>query len=56
MMDRILDPEAQDVLARGRFRSLHQVYLAVSTVQWSAGLIHLWCLIAAWHAVRSRPD
>jgi hypothetical protein len=56
VMDRVLDPDAQAVLLRRRFRSLHQVYLAVSTVQWAAGLIHLWCLMVAWHVVRPATD
>jgi hypothetical protein len=46
VMDRLLDPAAKAVLDPGRFDDLHVVYLTSSTVQWAAGMIHVWCAVA----------
>jgi len=46
MMDRLLDPASKHVLDYDRFDRLHYVYLMSSTVQWAAGLLHVWCAVA----------
>jgi hypothetical protein len=46
MMDRYLDVGTKHVLDYERFDHLHYVYLMSSTVQWAAGLIHVWCAVA----------
>lgn len=46
MMDRLLDSGAKHVLDYDRFDRLHYVYLMSSTVQWAAGLLHVWCAVA----------
>lgn len=46
MLDRLLDPRARSILDEGRFDLLHRIYLAASTVQWAAGVVHVWCVAA----------
>ena len=45
MLDRLLDAQAREIVDGEQFRPLHRMYLNVATVQWAAGLIHLWCLM-----------
>lgn len=45
-MDRLLDPRAKTVLDDARFYQLHVVYLTSSTIQWVAGVLHVWCAVA----------
>ena len=47
LLDRLLDPVAREVLDRGRFDVLHRVYLMSQSVQWAAGVIFVWCAVAA---------
>jgi hypothetical protein len=46
VMDRLLDARARAVLDYNRFDVLHAVYVTSSTVQWAAGLLHVWCAVA----------
>jgi hypothetical protein len=46
LMDRLLDAGAKHVLDYERFDRIHYVYLMSSTVQWAAGLVHVWCAVA----------
>src|SRR5881394_2353867 len=41
-LDNMLNTDTHQILDRLRFRSLHNTYLTVSTVQWAAGLLHVW--------------
>ena len=41
-MDAILDSEAMEIFNRAAFASWHQKYLLATTVQWLAGMAHLW--------------
>ena len=45
-MDRLLDPQAREVLDYNRFDTLHWIYLMSSTIQWVAGLLHVWSAVA----------
>ncbi|HWE96514.1 MAG TPA: hypothetical protein VG269_21310 [Tepidisphaeraceae bacterium] len=45
-LDRLLDQQAREVLDYDRFDMLHRLYLMSSTVQWGAGLLHVWCAVA----------
>jgi hypothetical protein len=45
-LDRLLDPEAREVLDYDHFDMLHRVYLMSSTAQWAAGVLHVWCAVA----------
>ena len=45
MMDRLLDTKARAILDDAQFIRLHVVYLTSSTVQWLAGLVHVWCAV-----------
>jgi hypothetical protein len=47
-LDELLDPENMMVLDRHRFRSLHERYLIVSTVQWAGCLLLTALTIRAW--------
>jgi len=47
-MDELLDPEDAMVLDGRRFRSLHERYLIVSTVQWAGCLLLTALTIRAW--------
>src|SRR6266851_5539710 len=47
-LDNVLDTHTHQILDRLCFRSLHNTYLTVSTVQWAAGLLHLWFALAVW--------
>jgi hypothetical protein len=45
-LDRLLDPQAREVLDYDRFDMMHRVYLMSSTFQWAAALLHVWCALA----------
>lgn len=48
-MDRLLITEPhRAIIDEPRFESLHRVYLVSTTVQWAAGLLHVWCICLAW--------
>ena len=47
-LDELLVPQDAVVLDRYRFRSLHQSYLIVSTVQWAGCLLLTALTISAW--------
>ena len=46
LMDRLLDAGARSVLDSDRFGTLHSVYVSSSTLQWAAGMLHVWCALA----------
>jgi hypothetical protein len=46
MMDRLLDGQAREVLDSIRFNRLHNLYLTVQTIQWGAGLLHVWFAVS----------
>lgn len=46
-LDRLLDLHARTILDYDRFDELHRIYLMGATVQWGAGMIHVWCALAA---------
>jgi hypothetical protein len=45
-MDRLLDASAKMVLDYDRFDTLHTLYLTSSSIQWAAGVVHVWCAAA----------
>jgi hypothetical protein len=45
MLDGTLSSNGQEILDYNRFIGLHRAYLTVSTAQWCAGLLHVWCLV-----------
>jgi len=47
-MDRGLEPATFTIRSRPHFRSLHEGYLAVSTVQWALGLLLLTLTVLLW--------
>jgi hypothetical protein len=44
-LDALLEPNSQNIVDYDRFLFLHRVYLGISTIQWSAALLHAWCLL-----------
>ena len=48
MMDRLLDPQAREILDESKFSTLHDVYVWVSTIQWCTALLFLFAMLWAW--------
>jgi hypothetical protein len=48
-MDTLLNVERERVLDRALFRTLHRVYLWVSTVQWGAALVLILATVHTWN-------
>ncbi|HLX62896.1 MAG TPA: hypothetical protein VKX17_16590 [Planctomycetota bacterium] len=47
MLDAGINPDASRPIHNpAQFRHLHQIYLLLTTIQWLAAMIHLWCLTA----------
>jgi len=44
-LDAVLERESQEIVNYHHFLWLHRAYLAISTAQWAAGLLHVWCLL-----------
>lgn len=55
-LDELLAPEDILVLDRRRFRTLHERYLIVSTVQWAGCLLLSWLTIRAWRDESARES
>jgi len=47
-LDKLLDSQVQTILDRGRFVSLHLLYVNLSTGQWVATLLHIWLVLTVW--------
>jgi hypothetical protein len=47
-LDKLLDWRAQTILDRGRFVSLHHLYMNLSTGQWVATILHIWLILTVW--------
>jgi hypothetical protein len=54
-LDAVLNADSQEIVDYHRFIWLHRFYLAISTGQWGAGLLHVWCLVVP-AANTSAPD
>lgn len=54
-LDRLLDPEAMEILAPERFYTLHQVYLIGTSAQLLAGLVFLGCVLTVWGRQDIKP-
>ncbi|HVR83680.1 MAG TPA: hypothetical protein VMU54_05165 [Planctomycetota bacterium] len=50
-IDGLLDYKAREISNQERFQLLHERYELVATVQWAAGLAHLWCALASWRNI-----
>jgi hypothetical protein len=44
-LDGVLNSDSQEIASYYEFLWLHRAYLAVSTAQWGAGLLHVLCLV-----------
>jgi len=44
-LDGVLNTDSQEIVNYKEFLWLHRGYLAVSTAQWGAGLLHVFCLL-----------
>jgi hypothetical protein len=47
-LDALLDMRSQSIAEPSSFHRLHEFYLSVTTIQWSAGLLHLVAVVAIW--------
>src|SRR5262245_54173680 len=47
-LDALLDVASHSVVEPSSFHHLHEFYLSVTTIQWSAGLLHLVAMLAVW--------
>jgi hypothetical protein len=47
-LDQLLDPENKSLLDRRPFRSLHRLYLWISTLQWVFAVVYSSLTLAAW--------
>jgi len=47
-LDALLDAGSHSIVEPSSFHRLHEFYLSVTTVQWSAGLAHLLTVISMW--------
>jgi hypothetical protein len=48
VLDRMLDVETHQMLQRPAFHSVHKLYMNLSTLQWGAGLLHIWFVLLVW--------
>ena len=48
VLDRQINLETRHLVDRQQFRPVHTFYVTLSTVQWAAGLIYLFCTLHAW--------
>lgn len=48
-LERLLDHQSREVVDEPQFYAHHRVYLIVTTVQWTAALLHALLALAAWH-------
>lgn len=46
MLDQLIDIKAKAILDEEQFRRLHLIYMTSATVQWAAGIIHIWCTVS----------
>jgi len=55
-LDALLDVSSHTIIEPSPFHRLHELYLIVTTIQWSAGLMHLVAIIAIWsRETRGQP-
>ena len=47
-LDQLLTFSNRAIIERNAFRSLHLLYINLSTIQWSAALAHLAAMLLAW--------
>jgi glucan phosphoethanolaminetransferase (alkaline phosphatase superfamily) len=47
-LDAFLDASTQTIRERPAFHREHLLYMNLSTVQWTAALIHLWSILTLW--------
>jgi hypothetical protein len=47
-LDALLDVPTHSIIEPSSFHRLHEFYLSVTTMQWSAGLLHFLAVVAIW--------
>jgi hypothetical protein len=53
-LDQMLNSETHKILDREHFRTVHDFYVNLSTVQWCATLVYIWASLLAWKNSDSR--
>jgi len=46
--DGLLDYKLRVIVSREPFELLHERYELIATLQWAAGVLQLWCVLAGW--------
>lgn len=47
-LDELLNYKTREISSQERFQTLHERYELFASLQWGAGLVHLWCVLAGW--------
>ena len=47
-LDALLDVPSHSIIEPSSFHRLHELYLIVTTIKWSAALMHLVAIITIW--------
>jgi hypothetical protein len=50
-LDALLDQETHSIVSRGEFKSLHLLYMNLSTTQWLATILYIFATVWAWRQV-----
>lgn len=48
MLDTMIDIDAHAISDRKQFRTLHRIYLWISTLEWFLGGAYLWMMLSSW--------
>jgi hypothetical protein len=49
-LDALLDPQTRSIVSRQSFKSLHLLYMNLSTTQWVATIVYVWASVWAWRS------
>jgi hypothetical protein len=55
-LDAHLDPETRILISRDEFKSLHLLYINLSTTQWVATIVYVWASVCAWRKMDAKLD
>jgi hypothetical protein len=55
-IDRLLDPETHTITHKAQFKSLHLLYMNLSTAQWIAVILYVCACLIAWRRVDAQSQ
>jgi len=50
-LDALLDPETRSIVSRHEFKSLHLLYMNLSTTQWVVTILYICATVWAWRCL-----